>query len=163
MDYKKSLQKAKSLADIFQLVKEAVRSYTGTYQAGLLLGLSDLGAYGHSYLGAFYSFDANTIVINKRPLSRIKETNPNLYNPYIFHVMMHEYIHSLGIMDENEVRQLVYEITQKAFGKSHLATQIAFNLEKFIPNMTFGDFEAPEDLSIEFVSGIDRENTDYIM
>ena len=77
--------------------------------------------------------------------------------------MMHEYIHSLGIMDENEVRQLVYEITQKAFGKSHLATQIAFNLEKFIPNMTFGDFEAPEDLSIEFIPGIDRDNTDYIM
>ena len=76
---------------------------------------------------------------------------------------MHEYIHSLGIMDENEVRQLVYEITQNAFGKGHLATQIAFNLEKFIPNLTFGDFEAPEDLSIEFVSGIDRENTDYIM
>lgn len=163
MNYKKSLEKAKNFADIFKIVKDVVKNYLGTDQAGLLLGLSDLGAYGQSYLGAFYSFDANTIVINKRPLSRIKETNPGLYNPYIFHVMTHEYIHSLGITDENEVRQLVYEITQKAFGKNHLATQIAFNLDKFIPNLTFGDFEAPEDLSIEFVSGIDRENTDYIM
>jgi len=55
------------------------------------------------------------------------------------------------------------EITQNYFGKKHLATQIALNLEKFLPNLTFGDFEPPEDMSIEFVSGIDRDNTDYIM
>ena len=163
MNCKKSLEKAKNFADIFKIVKDTVKNYLGTDQAGLLLGLSDLGAYGHSYLGAFYSFDANTIIINKRPLSRIKETNPALYNPYIFHVMAHEYMHSLGITDEKEVRQLVYEITKKAFGKSHLATQIAFNIDRFVPNLTFGDFEAPEDLSIEFVSGIDKENTGYIM
>ena len=164
MDYKKSLEKAKNFADIFDLVKSAVKNYLGTDQAGLLLGLSDLGAYGNAYLGAFYSFDANTIVINKMPLNKIKRTKPDLYNPYIFHVLLHEYIHSLGIVEEDQVRQLVYEITQKYFGKNHLATQMAFNLGKFIPNLTFDDnFEAPEYLSIEFVSGIDRGNTDYIM
>ena len=73
-------------------------------------------------------------------------------------------MHSLGIVEEVQVRQIVYEITQKHFGKNHVATQMAFDLEKFIPNMTFEDnFEPPEDLSIEFVSGIDRDNTDYIM
>jgi predicted Zn-dependent protease with MMP-like domain len=164
MDYKHSLQKAKDFADIFHLVKNIVRNYLNTDQAGLLLGLSDLGAYGQSYLGAFYSFDANTIVINKRPLTKIKETNPNLYNPYIFHVLLHEYIHSLGVVEEDQVRNFVYEITEKYFGKNHLATQIAFDLEKFLPNLTFGDnFEPPEDMSIEFISGIDRDNTDYIM
>ena len=164
MDYKKSLEKAKSFADIFHLVKNAVKNSLGTDQAGLLLGLSDLGAYGNAYLGAFYSFDANTIVINKRPLNKIKNTNPNLYNPYIFHVLLHEYIHSLGILEEDQVKILVYEISQKNFGKNHVATQMALNSEKFIPNLVFEDnFEPPEDLSIEFVSGIDRENTDYIM
>ena len=164
MDYKKSLEKAKSFADIFHLVKNAVKNSLGTDQAGLLLGLSDLGAYGNAYLGAFYSFDANTIVINKRPLNKIKQTNPGSYNSYVFHVLLHEYVHSLGIVEEDQVRQLVYEITQKHFGKNHLATQMAFDLEKFIPNLTFDDnFEPPEDLSIEFVSGIDRDNTDYIM
>lgn len=164
MDYKKSLEKAKNFADIFHLVKNAVKNCLGTDQAGLLLGLSDLGAYGNAYLGAFYSFDANTIVINKRPLNKIKNASPNLYNPYLFHVLLHEYIHSLGILEEGQVRQIVYEITQKHFGKNHVATQMAFDLEKFIPNMTFEDnFEPPEDLSIEFVSGIDRDNTDYIM
>lgn len=164
MNYKNSLDKAKGFADIFELVKKAVKDYLNADQAGLLLGLSDLGAYGNAFLGAFYSFDANTIVINKRPLSKIKQKDPHLYNPYIFHVVLHEYIHSLGITDENEVRSLAYEISQKFFGKNHLTTQIALNLEKFLPNLTFGsDFEPPEDMSIEFVSGIDKSNTDYIM
>jgi len=164
VDYVKSLDKAKNFADVFDLVKKTVKNYLGADQAGLLLGLSDLGNYGNAYLGAFYSFDANTIVINKRPLSRIKQTKPNLYNPYIFHIVLHEYLHSLGIIEEPQVRVLAYEITQKYFGKNHLATQIAFNLEKFIPNLVIGNkFEPPEDMSIDFVSGIDRDNTNYIM
>jgi len=164
MDYKKSLQKAKSFAEIFQLVKEAVRGYTGNYQAGLLLGLSDLGSYENAYLGAFYSFDANTIVINKRPLNKIKKANPSLYNQYIFHVLLHEYIHSLGITEENEVKIIAFEISKRHFGKGHIATKLAFSLEKVLPNLTFGEnFEPPEDLSIEFVQGIDKDNTNYIM
>ena len=164
MDYKQSLEKAKDFADIFHIVKKAVRDYTGNYQAGLLLGLSDLGSYKNAYLGAFYSFDANTIVINKRPLDKVKKTNPEMYNPYIFHVLLHEYIHSLGITDENEVRIIAFEITKRYFGKGHIATRIALNLGKVLPNLTFGEnFEPPEDLNIEFISGIDRDNTNYIM
>ena len=164
MDYHKSLEKANNFSDIFQLVKKIVQNYLDKDQAGLLVGLSDLGSYGHAFLGAFYSLDANTIVINKRPLNRIKQNKPKLYNPYLFHVLLHEYIHSLGIFEEDQVRMLVYEITKKYFGENHLATQMALDLEKFIPHLTLGtEFTAPEDMSIEFISGIDRDNTDYIM
>ena len=130
----------------------------------MLVGLSDLGIYDNSFLGAFYSLDANTIVINKRPLDTIKKTDPNLYNPYLFHVLLHEYLHSLGIFDEKHVRVLVYEITKKYFGDNHLATQLALDLEKFLPNLTLGGVvEEPQDMSIEFISGIDKDNTNYIM
>ena len=164
MDYKQSLQKAKDFGDIFHLVKEAVREYAGADHAGILLGLCDLGLYENAYLGAFYSFDANTIVINKRPLNKLKRINPKLYNPYLFHLLLHEYIHSLGVLEEEEVRMLVYEMTKRYFGKNHAATKIALDVGKFMPHLTFGEgFEPPEDLGIEFVSGIDRKNTDYIM
>ena len=43
MDYKNSLDKAKGFADIFELVKKTVKNYLNADQAGLLLGLSDLG------------------------------------------------------------------------------------------------------------------------
>ncbi|MEK6948713.1 MAG: hypothetical protein AABX34_00725, partial [Nanoarchaeota archaeon] len=83
---------------------------------------------------------------------------------YIFHVVLHEYIHSLGITEENEVKIIAFEISKRHFGRNHIATKLAFSLEKVLPNLTFGEnFEPPEDLSIEFVSGIDRDNTDYIM
>ena len=59
---------------------------------------------------------------------------------------------------------LSYEITKKYFGKNHLATQMALDMEKFLPNLMLGtEFEAPEDMSIEFISGIDRDNTGYIL
>ena len=158
------MEKANNFADIFQLVKKIVKDFVGKDQAGLLVGLSDLGIYDNSFLGAFYSLDANTIVINKRPLDTIKKTDPNLYNPYLFHVLLHEYMHSLGIFDEKQVRVLVYEITKKYFGDSHLATQLALDLEKFLPNLTLGGVvEEPQDMSIEFISGIDKDNTNYIM
>ena len=71
MPYKEHLEKAGDFSDIFSLVKTIVQNYLGKDQAGLLVGLSDLGIHGHAFLGAFYSMDANTIVINKRPLNNI--------------------------------------------------------------------------------------------
>lgn len=164
MDFKKNLEKANNFSDIFQLVKQIVRGYLGKEQAGLLVGVSDLGHYGHAFLGAFYSMDANTIIINKRPLDTIKSTKPELYNAYLFHVMLHEYLHSIGLLEEDEVRMLVYEIAKDNLGQNHLATQMALNLEQFIPDLTLGeDFEPPENMNIEFVHGIDKDNINYIM
>jgi len=167
MNYEQRLMKAKSFADIFDIVKAMVSEFLGIDQAGLMVGLSDFGSFGSSFVGAFYSLIANTIVINKRPLSRIKQTSPELYNPYLFHVMLHEYVHSIGIFDEAQVRQLVFEISSRFFGENHVASQIASNLDNFLPNLVYpsGEFEntLPEDIGIEFIPGIDRKNTNYIM
>ncbi|MBL7055788.1 hypothetical protein ISS07_02650 [Candidatus Woesearchaeota archaeon] len=164
MPYKNSLEKAKNFADIFHIVKKIAKNYLGKDQAGLLVGLSDLGVHGHAFLGAFYSLDANAIIINKRPLDNIKENKPSLHNSYVFHIILHEYLHSLGLFEEEEVRLLAYEITKEYLGQNHLATQMALDMGKFLPNLTLGEgFEAPEDINIEFLHGIDRDNTNYIM
>lgn len=164
MDYEKELKKAKTFADIFEAVKEMVSEYLGMDQAGLMVGVTDLGIHGQGFIGAFYSLNSNMIIINKRPLARILQTNPSLYNYYLFHVMLHEYVHSIGSFDESQTRQLVYEISQHYFGQNHLITELATNIEKFIPNLTYpvAGFQPPEDINIEFVKGIDRKNTGYI-
>ena len=77
MDYEKSLQNAKTFADIFDVVKEIVKESLGAEQAGLLVGVSDLGLHSQGFIGAFYSLDANMIIINKRPLGRELQTNPS--------------------------------------------------------------------------------------
>ena len=164
MDYEKKLKNAKTIADIFEIVKLMTREYLGVEQAGLLIGVTDLGSHAQGFVGAFYSLYANTIIINKRPLARILQTNPPLYNYYLFHVMLHEYIHSIGSFDEGQARQLVYEISSHYFGNNHLITQLATNIQSFMPNLTYpaSGFQPPADINIEFITGIDRKNTNYI-
>ena len=164
MEHEKELKKAKTFADIFEIVKEIVREYIGAEQAGLIVGVTDLGIHNQGFIGAFYSLDANMIIINKKPLARILQTNPSLYNYYLFHVMLHEYVHSIGSYDEAQTRQLVHEISEHYFGNNHVVTQLASNIEKFLPHLTYPvqGFQPPQDINIEFVKGIDRKNTNYI-
>ncbi|MBS3101505.1 hypothetical protein J4204_05200 [Candidatus Woesearchaeota archaeon] len=74
MDYEKGIKNAKTIADIFEIVKEMVKGYLGQEQAGLMVGVSDLGSFAQGFVGAFYSLEANTIIINKKPLARILQT-----------------------------------------------------------------------------------------
>ncbi|MBI2652834.1 hypothetical protein HYX00_05185 [Candidatus Woesearchaeota archaeon] len=164
MDYEKEIKNTKTIADIFEIVKEMIREYLGFEQAGLLVGLTDLGVHNNGFIGAFYSMEANMIIINKKPLARVMQTNPSIYNYYLFHIMLHEYIHSIGSFDEVKTRQLVYEISQHYFGDGHTVTQLATNIGKFMPNLTYpvAGFQPPTDINIDFVMGIDKRNTNYI-
>jgi len=148
MDYEKELKKAKNFADIFEIAKEIVREYLGAEQAGLMVGVSDLGAFGSGFIGAFYSPESNIIIVNKRPLARILQTNPAIYNYYIFHVMLHEYVHSIGSYDEAMTRQLVLEISRHYFGSSHTVTQLSADISRFMPNLTYPvqGFQPPQDV-----------------
>ncbi len=164
MEYEKELKNAKTFADIFEVVKQMVMEHLGTEQAGLMVGVTDLGAHAQGFIGAFYSLNSNMIIINKRPLARILQTNPSLYNYYLFHVMLHEYVHSIGSYDEAQTRQLVYEVSEHYFGAGHIVAQLASNIEKFMPSLTYPikGYMPPQDINIEFVKGIDRKNTNYI-
>ena len=163
-DYEKELMNSKSISDIFEIVKDVVSKHIGVEQAGLLVGVTDLGGHHQGFIGAFYSLNANMIIINKRPLKRILQTNPSLYNYYLFHVMLHEYIHSIGSFDEAQTRLLTAEISEHYFGSNHIVTEFATNMEKFIPDLTYpiAGYQQPEDINIEFVKGIDKKNINYI-
>lgn len=164
MDFKERLLKAKKFGDIFDIVQDIVHDFLGLDQAGLVIGVTDLGIYENGFIGAFYSPDANMIIINKKPLQRILQKSPLLYNNYIFHVMLHEYIHSVGSLDEAETRSIVFKISDNYFGDSHTVTKLAGDIKKFLPDLTYVDkeFALPKDINIEFVSGIDRRNANYI-
>jgi len=165
MDFNKELQKCKNIADVFELVRKIVTIAIGRDQAGLMVGISDLGSYPNAFVGAFYSLNSNMIIINKKPLKRIQSSKPGLYIPYVFHVLLHEYIHSLGFYDERETRILTYTISRYFFGEGHVVTEFATNMERFLPNLVYPnhDFHPPEGNEIEFVSRIDRGNTGYIL
>lgn len=163
MNFPKMIENARSLADIFEVVKRAVEHDVGYARGGLMLALADLGNHPQGFIGAFYPIASNIIVMNKIPLARIKETQPDLYPYYAFHVLLHEYLHSVGFIDEMHCREKVYQISINLFGENHLVTQIARSFEKFFPNLVYPDVAwQPEDMKLEIVPGFDRGNTGYI-
>lgn len=157
------LENAKTLADIFEVVKAAVWESQRKSRAGLMLGLANLGNHPQGFFGAFYPVGSNVIVMNKIPLERIKETKPELYKPYIFHVLLHEYLHTLGYLSESGVRQMAHEITKQVFGEEHLATKIAKDTTIFFKNLVYPNAAwQPDDMKMELVGGFDRGCTSYI-
>jgi len=155
------LESTRNLPDIFELVKTAVRKSTGMERGGLMLGLADLGGGPEGLIGAFYPVATNIIVMNKSPLQRIKETDPALYKPYSFHILLHEYLHTLGIIDEAATRRKAYEISAELFGKEHVVTRLAADLSKFIPKLVYPIYgwRPSEDYRLELVKGFDRSST----
>ena len=163
MDFTHKLDQAQNLSDLFELVKRAVETVLGRTRAGLMLALADLGNHPQGFLGAFYPVASNVIVMNKVPLLRIQETNPALYKPYAFYVLLHEYLHSLGFIDERVCREQSHRILETLFGVDALVTQISGDTTRFFPNLVFPDAAwQPSELSLEFVRGFDRGSASYI-
>lgn len=157
------LELAKDLPEIFEIVKSAVQETIHLSRAGLMLGLADLGNHPRGFLGAFYPIGTNIIVMNKTPLQRIRETQPELWKPYAFHVLLHEYLHTLGYLDEGTVARKTLEISELALGKEHYATQIAADTTRFFPNLVYPNIAwQPENLTMELVEGFDRSSISYI-
>jgi hypothetical protein len=113
----------KSFDDTFELVKTAVLQKFKLHRAGLSLILQMMP----SNLGAYHMLGSNAIVVNTYLLSTLKKIvkSPEEYNSYVFMVLAHEYFHSLGIVDENTVRQMTFELCKWMLGEDHAATKMA--------------------------------------
>jgi len=152
------------LIDTFEDIKEVVSKFEKRTRAGLMLGLQELGSTLNGFIGAYFPISSNIIVVNKTPIRRLIETNPKLIKPYGFHILLHEYIHSLGFLDENYTRNKTYEISKKQFGENHIVTQLAVDINKFFPNLVYpiqGWIPQKNFPTIEIIKGFDRSNTEY--
>jgi hypothetical protein len=152
----------RALIEIFEVVKKAVKKTEGRSRAGLMLGLQELGSTAGGFIGAYYPVSSNIIVINKTPIRRIIETNPDLLKPYGFHVLLHEYIHSLGFLDEHVTEKKTFDITRNYFGDKHLATKFSMNIRDFFPNLVYpihGWMPSNKNPFIKIVQGFDWSTT----
>jgi hypothetical protein len=156
------LNESTSIPDIFEIVKEVVWKTIKRSRAGLELGMVEMGNHPQGFLGAYYVTGSNMIVMNETPLKRIQETNSNLLTHYIFSVLLHEYLHSLGFFDEELVRKLTYEISCEAFGKSSLVAEISKDMRKFFPNFIYPEGAPRINSPVRKIKGFDRSNIRYI-
>jgi len=161
--FEEKLERSKGLAEIYELVKEAVCFAIKRERAGLMLGLADLGQQSGFFIGGFYAFGSNILVMNKRILNRILNTRPELFKPYAFYILLHEYLHSLGFLDEEGVRNLTYSISLKCFGEEHAVTQMAKDFSRFFPSIAFPDSNySPPGEQIEIIKDFDKSYSAYI-
>ncbi len=160
--FEQKLEEAKGLNEVFDLVKESVEKFLGKSRTGLMLGLSEMGGSESQLIGGFFVSGTNMIVLNKTPLSRIRGSKIELLKPYSFHILLHEYLHSLGFDDESIVRQLCYEISSKSFGEEHLATQFSKDWRKFFPNTIYKHNINSVNEELELVEGFDSKSINYV-
>jgi len=160
MNFIDRLNECSDFACILDLVKAAVETTIGRRRVGLILGLSDLP----SYVGAFHQIGSNFIIMNKRLLKEvIRSGNRKLINSYIFHVLLHEYIHSLGYINEQEVQILTHAISEKALGPDHPTTKIArYGIGSIFSGMRLEHHEPKSITDIEIVEDFERDNLNYI-
>jgi len=163
-NYPHQLEQCKSIADVFELVKKGVDETTGAHRAGLMLGLAELGGDSSAWVGAFFPVGTNIIVMNKTSLRRIQETREDLYMPYVFHILLHEYLHTVGVLDETMTRQYAHFITRKLFGEDHLATDLARGMGRYLENIVYPsrDWQPSQPFELELVDGFDRGSVNYI-
>ena len=161
-DFIKRLESITSIPDIFEVVKESVWKTVRKSRAGLELGLVELGNRPEGLLGAYYVSGSNLIIMNETPLKRIQETNPDLLTPYIFSILLHEYLHSLGFFDEDYVKILTYQISCEIFGNNSIIAEIAKDITKFFPNIIYPQGAPKVDTPLKMIRDFDRSSISYI-
>ncbi len=155
LSWEEKLEKAESIGDIFEIVKEAVWRTIRQGRAGLSLILAEIP----NPVGGIHQIGSNMIIVNKSILEKIKREKPDYYKPYLFYVLLHEYLHSLGYVDEDLVRKQCYIIAKDTFGKQSKVLEIAKEPERFL---AVDLHEIESELDFELVRDFDRSSLNYI-
>jgi hypothetical protein len=145
--------------EAFELVKLAVEDKFKMHRAGLSLILQGLP----TRLGAYHILGSNVIIVNRRILNIIKiHKSLSEYNSYLFMVLTHEYLHSLGILSELEVRNMTYNLLSSLVGEHHMATKMARHQPwDLFPELGLFDDNSFEQ-KFEIIKNFDRRTQTYI-
>ncbi|MCJ7759940.1 hypothetical protein MUP59_02205 [Candidatus Bathyarchaeota archaeon] len=149
--YIRNLDGCSNFKEVFQIVKRSVKESLNTERVGLMLFLSDL-PYN---VGAYHQVGTNNIVMNRVLLDHVLEIaeDTRQANSFIYSILMHEYLHSLGYLHEEDARGLAYRISRDTFGDEHLVTRMAAsNPWQYIkpPHRGMNDIQRPTSVVRDF-------------
>jgi hypothetical protein len=160
LGYNSHLEHAKNYAEIWEVVKETTKYSLGKQRVGMMLFLDDLPLN----IGAYHPLGTNNLVLN-RALVQVVEAATNsrkLVNCFVYVLLLHEYLHALGYVAEEDVRLLVYDVAKKSFGENILVTKLAekgpWTLLRGVP---LNVIQAPKRV-MEIVKDFERSNQEYI-
>ncbi|MEM0195837.1 MAG: hypothetical protein QXJ24_05940 [Thermoplasmatales archaeon] len=145
---------------IFTLVRRAVKAKLGVERSGIGLALSNLPAG----LGAFWEVGGNFIVLNKtlvRAMAAAGKSQLEI-NSFVFVILMHEYLHSIGILDEASTRETTRKLCVSLFPEDHpayvLGSKDPWQVYPFLLSVPSARGD-----NIEFVTHFSTDSVPYIM
>jgi hypothetical protein len=118
-----ALDSRMEFSEIFGVVKKVIRKLLRMERAGIGMMLSDLPPE----LGAYWEIGGNFIVFNESLIKtmRLISKSDREFNSFIFTVLTHEYLHSLGFIEESVAISSTANVALKAFGPIHPASLMA--------------------------------------
>ncbi|MDG6928362.1 MAG: hypothetical protein JRN26_00560 [Nitrososphaerota archaeon] len=158
-ELRRRIERSQDFDEIFEIVKEVVERDIGEHRAGLSLFLTDMPGN----IGAYHPFGSNSIVVNRALIEGMKRVvrDPRELNYFVFTVLMHEYLHSLGHLDDDEVRDMVAGICRRSLGENSISVEMAKGnwLERHPELMAVGDGFSG---AFEHVRKFDSSSTSYL-
>jgi hypothetical protein len=148
-----------SYDEIFQIVKRSVRKVTRLERSGLGLALSDLPAT----VGAYWQVGGNYIVMNETLVKAMSRIASSLleFNSFVFSILAHEYLHSVGFINEAEARAMTALVTREYFGPSHPASILSnWDLWSVYPELL--QVHGGDGSRLKIVNRFDSDSTSYM-
>jgi hypothetical protein len=160
MQFRERVANLKDFNEAFELVKSVVLQKFRMHRAGLSLILQLMP----SNLGAYHMLGSNAIVMNSYLLVAVRKIAGSIeeYNSYIFMVLAHEYLHSLGIVDENIVRQMTFDLCKWMLGDDHAATKMAKEDPSTIYPELRSLMQSQFSRDFQVIGNFDKKNQTYI-
>jgi hypothetical protein len=159
-DNRKALSSAEGFDAIFEMVKAATEQKLKMHRAGLTLVLGDIP----NSVGAYHEMGSNAIVMNRNLLRIVEKLSKSRSrrNSYVFMILLHEYLHTLGYTSDRQVRTLGREIADEYLGRRHLASEMAVRpLDQFFPELE--KYSVFRDKGVyQTVRKFDSSSTSYI-
>jgi hypothetical protein len=132
---RRALSTADGFDSIFEMVKAATERKLGMHRAGLTLVLGDIP----NNVGAYHEMGSNAIVMNRNILRIVEKLSRSRSkrNSYVFMILLHEYLHTLGYTSDRQVRDLGRQISDEWLGRRHPAAEMAVRpLDQFFPDLS---------------------------
>lgn len=159
VDLVRRIEHSRNYDELFEIIKRVVESEIGKHRAGLSLILSDMP----NTVGAYHPVGSNVIVVNRALIEDMKRyvKNEGEINSFVFTVLMHEYLHSLGLYDELGVRRTVRRISRDVLGENHVTVRMAVgDWFQMYPQLALAHQKPSNDF--EMVEKFDSGSTSYL-
>lgn len=120
---------------LFNLVRDIIDFKMDKKRSHILLGLIELGFNRGGFIGGLHLGGTNEIFLNKSALKVMEsESKAEYYKAYVFILLLHEYIHSVGVMNELRTRNLTKTIAKDVFDENHPVVRLAVEgIQKYFP------------------------------